>query len=69
MAGTVTKINRANDFLAVFVLEDPTIGHVVEVFRDKLPFDTEIEIGMELILKGIYTKNKFDEKIIKAYRL
>jgi hypothetical protein len=41
----------------------------VEIFRDKLPFGTEIEQGQRWIIKGEYALNYFNEKIFKGFKL
>lgn len=69
VVGTVIRINRNTDFISVFFLEDMTKAHVVEVFRDKLPYGVDVELGQKFKIKGEYTFNKYKEKIIKGFRM
>jgi len=69
MVGTVTKINRSNDMISVFFLEDYTKAHVIEVFSDKLPYGVIIDLGIRLKVKGVYSFNKFKEKIVRVFRM
>ena len=69
ITGTCVKILRANDKMTIFQMEDVTMSRVVEIFRDKLPFLKEIELGKNYLIKGEYTLNYFNEKIIRAYKI
>jgi len=31
--------------MAVFWLDDPTGGHIIEIYRDKLPYKEDFELG------------------------
>ena len=46
-----------------------TQSRVVEIFRDKLPYRKEVELGSIYIVKGEYSMNYFNEKIIRGYKL
>ncbi len=69
VVGTVVKLNRSNENISVFMLEDYTRAHVVEAFVDKLPYNVKVDFGMRLRIKGFYTYNKYKEKIIRAFRV
>ncbi len=69
LVGTCIKIQRANEMIYVFLLEDITKAHIVEIFRDKLPLDYEINLGDKLMIKGFYTQNKYREKIIRGFKI
>ena len=69
VVGTCVKINRSNDMISVFFLEDITKAHVIEIFADKLPLDYIINVGDRMKIKGFYSKNKYDENIIRGMKL
>jgi hypothetical protein len=68
IVGTVLKIMRANENMTIFTLEDPTGCQIVEVFKDKIPFGKNIEVGQKWQVKGEFTLNYFKEKILKGFK-
>lgn len=69
LCGTVVKIIKMNENLAIFNIEDLTGSQTIEIFRDKVPVGVLIEIGQKWIIKGEYAYNYFKEKIFKGYKL
>lgn len=55
--------------MTIFLLNDISQARVVEIFKDKIPFNMQIELGAIYQIKGEYTFNFFKEKIIKAYKI
>lgn len=41
--------------MSVFVLNDISGSKVVEIFRDKIPFNKTIDLGKIYMIKGEYT--------------
>lgn len=68
VVGTVLKIMKANEFMTIFTLEDPTGCQIVEIFNDKLPPEKIVEVGQKWQVKGEYILNYFKEKILKGYK-
>ena len=69
LAGTVTQIVKSNENMCVFFIEDCTMGHVAEYFRNKLSPFTKVNKGDMVEIKAFYCKNKYGEKILRIFKL
>lgn len=69
VVGTVIQQLRSSDILNVFFLEDITRAQVVEVFSSRLSPDFSISKGDILEIKGVFSKNNYGEKVLKAFKI
>lgn len=69
LVGTVTQIVKSNENMCVFFIEDCTMGHIAEFFRNKLSPFLKVNKGDIVEIKAFYSLNKYGEKIIKIFKL
>lgn len=69
IVGTIVQICRSNENMCVFFFEDCTQAHIAEFFRNKLPKFTKINEGDLVEIKGLYSTNKYGEKILRVFKL